>query len=110
MCVCDATLSVVGGAVWHSLFPDDPSTSLTSLGVAHGDLLFMAYDMERQVEPAYKPGPLDSNRPFGSHVTVSGAARCAGRPDGWLAGCTGHHKAHKLGSSPPDCHLHACYC
>lgn len=68
--VC-TTLSVVVGAVWHSLLPDDPSTSLTALGVAHGDLLFMAYDMERQVEPAYKPGPLDSNRPFGSHVTVS---------------------------------------
>ena len=40
--------------------------------MAHGELLFMAYDMEREVEPAYKPGPLDSKRPFGSHVTVSG--------------------------------------
>jgi hypothetical protein len=54
----------------HSLLPDDPNMSITALGVSHGDLLFMAYDMERQVEPAYKPGPLDSNRPFGSHVSV----------------------------------------
>lgn len=51
-----------------SLLPDDPS--LTALGITHGDLLYMAYDMERQVEPVYKPGPLDSNRPFGSRVTV----------------------------------------
>jgi len=54
-----------------SLLPDDPNASVAALGVSHGDLLFLAYDMERQVEPAYKPGPLDSNRPFGSHVSVS---------------------------------------
>jgi hypothetical protein len=40
------------------------------LCVSAGDLLFLLYDMERDVEPAYKPGPLDSNRPFGSKVTV----------------------------------------
>jgi hypothetical protein len=54
-----------------STLPDDPSVSLTALGVSHGELLFMAYDMERQVESVIKKGLLDNNRPFGSKVTVS---------------------------------------
>jgi hypothetical protein len=54
-----------------SVFPDDVATSLASLGVSHGDLLFMAYDMEREVAPVIKKGLLDNNRPFGSRVTVS---------------------------------------
>lgn len=46
------------------------AASLASLGVAHGDLLFLAYDLERDVEPAYKPKPYET-RPFGSHVSVA---------------------------------------
>lgn len=83
-CVC---MCVLGRAVLCcSTLPDDPSVSLAALGVAHGELLFMAYDMEREVEPAYKPGPLDSKRPFGSHVTVSCFAWGwhTGRP-GWVS-------------------------
>uniref|UniRef100_A0A383VRV9 MPN domain-containing protein n=1 Tax=Tetradesmus obliquus TaxID=3088 RepID=A0A383VRV9_TETOB len=54
-----------------SLLNDYREAPLQSLGVTHGDLLFLLYDMERQVAPAYKPGPLDSNRPFGSKVTMA---------------------------------------
>lgn len=54
-----------------SLLNDYREAPLQSLGVSHGDLLFLLYDMERQVAPAYKPGPLDSNRPFGSKVTMA---------------------------------------
>eukprot|EP00879_Flechtneria_rotunda_P011209 GHRR01011707.1.p1 GENE.GHRR01011707.1~~GHRR01011707.1.p1 ORF type:complete len:233 (+),score=91.74 GHRR01011707.1:411-1109(+) len=54
-----------------SLLTEQPYAPLKSLGVNHGDVLYLLYDIERQVEPAYKPGPLDSSRPFGSHVTVA---------------------------------------
>ncbi|KAF6262215.1 NPL4 family-domain-containing protein [Scenedesmus sp. NREL 46B-D3] len=47
------------------------ASTLCGLCPLPGDLLFLLYDMERDVEPAYKPGPLDSNRPFGSQVTVA---------------------------------------
>eukprot|EP00878_Enallax_costatus_P008492 GHUV01008876.1.p1 GENE.GHUV01008876.1~~GHUV01008876.1.p1 ORF type:complete len:370 (+),score=103.71 GHUV01008876.1:1393-2502(+) len=53
-----------------SLLTDHPNAALSSLGVTHGDLLFLKYDIERQVEPAYKPKPYET-RPFGSQVTVA---------------------------------------
>lgn len=53
-----------------SLLTDHPHATLNSLGVEHGDLLFLKYDIERQVEPAYKPKPYET-RPFGSSVSVS---------------------------------------
>ncbi|KAF8056357.1 NPL4-like protein 1 [Scenedesmus sp. PABB004] len=66
-----ALLTAKDGGAGVSLLSGDAAVRLSALGVAHGALLFLSYDMERQVEPVYKPGPLDSNRPFGSYVTVA---------------------------------------
>mmetsp|Transcript_11103 Transcript_11103/g.19353 ORF Transcript_11103/g.19353 Transcript_11103/m.19353 type:complete len:416 (+) Transcript_11103:279-1526(+) len=41
-----------------------------ALGCVHGDMLYMLYSGERQVEPVVKKGVLDS-RPFGAKTTVS---------------------------------------
>uniref|UniRef100_A0A7S0S117 MPN domain-containing protein n=1 Tax=Chlamydomonas leiostraca TaxID=1034604 RepID=A0A7S0S117_9CHLO len=47
-----------------------PRAMLKSLGVAHGDMLFMLYSGERNVEPVVKKGVLDT-RPFGARMTVA---------------------------------------
>ncbi|KAG2487432.1 hypothetical protein HYH03_013999 [Edaphochlamys debaryana] len=39
---------------------------LKSLGVAHGDMVYLLYSFERQVEPAVKPVAV----PFGRHMTL----------------------------------------
>ncbi|GFR49916.1 hypothetical protein Agub_g12024 [Astrephomene gubernaculifera] len=41
--------------------------SLKSLGVSHGDMVYLLYSFERQVEPAVKPVA----KPFGAHMTLS---------------------------------------
>ena len=35
------------------------STSLRAAGVAHGDMIFMLYSIERQVEPVYRKSVFD---------------------------------------------------
>ena len=47
----------------------DDSASLTSKGISHGEMVFMLYSFERQVEPAYKKSAFET-RAFGSHITV----------------------------------------
>lgn len=47
----------------------DDSASLASSGISHGDMVFMLYSFERQVEPAYKKSNFET-RAFGSHITV----------------------------------------
>ena len=48
---------------------NDDSASLISRGVSHGEMVFMLYSFERQVEPAYKKSVFES-RVFGSHITM----------------------------------------
>ncbi|KXZ49382.1 hypothetical protein GPECTOR_21g608 [Gonium pectorale] len=41
--------------------------TLKSLGVSHGDMVYLLYSFERQVEPAVKPVA----KPFGAHMTLN---------------------------------------
>ncbi|KIZ02156.1 NPL4-like protein 2 [Monoraphidium neglectum] len=61
-------LTAKGALDGISLLPDS-NAALTSLGVSHGDMLFMLYHFERQVEPAVQKTVFDK-RQFGVSVTV----------------------------------------
>mmetsp|Transcript_35576 Transcript_35576/g.79001 ORF Transcript_35576/g.79001 Transcript_35576/m.79001 type:complete len:414 (+) Transcript_35576:354-1595(+) len=50
------------------LQPD--SAALKAAGVAHGEMLYMLYSIERQVEPVYRKSVLETRR-FGEHITIS---------------------------------------
>ncbi|GAX72680.1 hypothetical protein CEUSTIGMA_g136.t1 [Chlamydomonas eustigma] len=43
--------------------------SLSAVGVKHGEMLYMLYRVERQVEPAYRKSVFES-RAFGEHITM----------------------------------------
>lgn len=47
----------------------DQNATLAALGVQHGDLIFLLYHFERQVEPVYKKSVFET-REFGAKVTV----------------------------------------
>lgn len=48
----------------------DDQAALTSVGVHHGDMVYVLYHFERNVDPAYKPSPFEQ-RQFGAHITVN---------------------------------------
>jgi len=47
----------------------DATLTLASLGIKNGSMVYLWYDMERDVEPAYKKSEFEK-RPFGSHMNV----------------------------------------
>lgn len=47
----------------------DATYTLTSLGIRHGEMLYMWYDMEREVKPAYVKSEFET-RPFGAHMNM----------------------------------------
>ncbi|KAI8466686.1 MAG: NPL4 family-domain-containing protein [Monoraphidium minutum] len=63
-----ALLTAKGGLDGISVLPAGDAP-LASLGVAHGDMVYMLYHFERQVEPAVAKTLFD-RRQFGAHVSV----------------------------------------
>mmetsp|Transcript_19174 Transcript_19174/g.49224 ORF Transcript_19174/g.49224 Transcript_19174/m.49224 type:complete len:413 (-) Transcript_19174:16-1254(-) len=47
----------------------DATYALSALGIRHGEMLYMWYDMERDVEPMYKKSEFEA-RPFGAHMNM----------------------------------------